>query len=982
MKTTSLPPGLKKIVSRIGSSSRVRLVIFGITLLLVGLAAIAALATPRAFGSQTSAQDTSWPGSPEEKFQRTRIAPEGIPGPLNIEPIDHAGAVPESITANALINNNNGSTGAAQFTQSETTVVAFGNTIVAGFNDSGSFASGSHFTGWSRSTDGGATWTDGGTLPASVEGDAGDPVMARDNTTGRIYFATLGFNTGNMIQVFRSTDDGATWLAPVNGTPGGSDEDKDWITVDNFPGPGQGNVYLVSRNFGSGNGIYLYRSTDQGNTWGPSGGTLIISGMQGAFVTVSPNHSVHAFWYAGTTLQVRKSTDQGLTWGAPVPVASGLVGGVNGDLGLTGLRQGTATFAPFRTNEFPHVAVNPVSGNIYVTYDNDGPGSDKADVFFVQSTDGGATWSAPIRVNDDATTTDQWMPTIVVSPAGDRLGVFYYSRQEDPANNNLFKRYGRIASISGGTITLTPSFAVSDTASLPEFGRDSVVNSTYMGDYDQVVATPNAFHVVWSDNRNDLPGGAPRKDPNVYYNKIGSAPGPCDFRVLIVYADSSAGAPAQLQSQILAEPNVTAVDLFDATAGTPTLAQLQNYNIVVPFSNSPFSDGATLGDRLADYVDGGGIVVQYGFSHYGPAQPYGINGRWVTGNYNPYNYSTNLVLSTPFTLGSFNAEHPLMAGVTTLNSNFQNVVTLAAGSTQVAAASDGNSLVAFRPVSGGHTTVGVTAYVGADSTQSGGWGKVVINAGKWLLRLPATDFDHSGKPDYVLYNGGTRQTAVWYMNNNVFLGGAYGPTLPADWNLIDVADFNSDGNPDYALFNPSTRQTAIWYLSGVTFLGGHFGPTLPSGWTLVATGDFLNNCTPDYVLYNASTRKTAVWYMIDNVFLFGLYGPTLPAGWALAGLADFNQSGALDYLLFNASTRQSAIWYLSGVTFLSAAYGPTIASGYQLRGTADFNRDGKPDYLLYNASTHQTAIWYLNNNTWIGSAYGPTLPPPWNLVLP
>jgi FG-GAP-like repeat len=978
MKTTTLPQSVKEIVTLISSSSRVRLVILGMTLLLAALAVLASLATPRAFASQTSTQNTSWLGSPEGKFQRTRIAPEGIPGPLKLEETNQAGAVPESLTANALINNNNGSTGTSFFTQSETSLVAFGNTIVAGFNDSGSNAGiTNHFTGWSRSTDGGTTWTDGGTLPASAAGDAGDPVLARDSTSGRIYFATLGFTNSNVIQVFRSTDNGATWLAPVNGTPGGSDEDKEWITVDNFPGAGNGNVYLVSRRFGAGPGIYHFRSTDGGATWGPSGGTPIVSGNQGAFVTVSPNHSVHVFWYAGTTLQVRKSTDQGVTWNAPSTVASGLIGGSNGDLGLTGLRQGTATFSLFRTNEFPHAVVNPVSGNIYVTYDNDGPGSDKADVFFVQSTDGGATWSAPMRVNDDATTTDQWMPTIVVSPTGDRLGVFYYSRQEDPANNNLFKRYGRIASISAGTITFTPSFAVSDTASLPEFGRDSVVNSTYMGDYDQVVATPGVFHIVWSDNRSDLPGGAPRKDPNVYYNKIGSPPGPCDFRVLIVYADNS-GPPAQLQSQILAEPNVTAVDLFDATAGTPTLAQLQNYNIVVPFSNSQFSDGATLGDRLADYVDGGGIVVQYGFSHYGPGQPFGINGRWVTGNYNPYNYSTNVV-STPFTLGSFNAGHPLMAGVTTLNSDFQNVVTLAAGSTQAAAASNGNSLVAFRPVSGGHTTVGVTAYVGAASTQSGHWGKVVVNAGNWLLgcgwRLPAVgDFNGDSKPDYVLHNARTRQTAVWFMNNNIFVSGAYGPTLSTGFTLVGVADFNGDGKRDYLLLNPNTRQSAIWYLSGVTFLGGAYGPTLPSGWILMATGDFNGNSKPDYVLYNTSTRQTAVWYMNNAVFVSGAFGPTLPVGWSLVGVADFNGDGKLDYLLFNPSTRQSAIWYLSGVTFLGGAFGPTLPSGWQLVATADFNGNGKPDYVLYNVNTRQTAIWYLNNAVFVNGAFGPTLP--------
>ncbi len=978
MKTTSLPPGSKRIISRITSLSRVRLIILGMTLLLAALAVLAALATPRAFASQDSAQNTSWPGSPEEKFQRTRIAPEGIPGPLNLEEINQASAVPESPTANALINNNNGSTGAAFFTQSETSLVAFGNTIVAGFNDSGSFAGNTnHFTGWSRSTDGGAAWTDGGALPASAAGDAGDPVLARDNTSGRIYFATLGFTNSNVIQVFRSTDNGATWLAPVNGTPGGSTEDKEWITVDNFPGVGQGNVYLIARNFGAGNGIYFTRSTDGGATFGPNGGTFIVSGMQGAFVTVSPDHSVHAYWYDGTSIKVRKSTDQGVTFGGPVTVASGLIGGINGDLGLTGVRQGTATPALFRTNEFPHATVNPVSGNIYVTYDNDGPGSDKADVFFVQSTDGGATWSAPLRVNDDATTTDQWMPTIVVSPAGDRLGVFYYSRQQDTANNNLFRRYGRIASVSGGTITFTPSFAVSDTASLPEFGRDAVVNSTYMGDYDQVYATPDAFHIVWSDNRSDLPGGAPRKDPNVYYNKIGLASGPCDFRVLIVYADT--GLPTQLQSEILAEPNVVAVDLFDATAGTPTLGQLQQYDIVVPYSNLQFQDGVTLGNNLADYVDAGKVVVQYGFSHYGPGQPYGINGRWLSDNYNPYNYSTNLVLSVPFTLGAFNAGHPLMTGVTTLNSDFQNVVTLAAGATQVAAVSNGNSLVAYRPVSGGHTTVGVTAYVGADATQSGHWGRVIVNAGKWLngcgwAVAAVGDFNGNSKPDYVLYKGSTRQTAVWFMNNNIFVSGAYGPTLPAGFTLAGVADFNGDGKRDYLLFNAGTRQSAIWYLSGVTFISGAFGPTLPSGWTLMATGDFNGNSKPDYVLYNASTRQTAVWFMNNAVFVSGAFGPTLSTGWSLVGVADFNGDGKQDYLLFNASTRQSAIWYLSGVTFLGGAFGPTLPNGWTLVATGDFNGNSKPDYVLYNTNTRQTAIWYMNNNVFVSGAYGPTLP--------
>ena len=57
-------------------------------------------------------------------------------------------------------------------------------------------------------------------------------------------------------------------------------------------------------------------------------------------------------------------------------------------------------------------------------------------------------------------------------------------------------------------------------------------------------------------------------------------------------------------------------------------------------------------------------------------------------------------------------------------------------------------------------------------------------AGAVPCGCPNTDFNHDDEPDYVLYNGGTHQTAIWYMNNNVFAGGVYGPTLPGAWNLV------------------------------------------------------------------------------------------------------------------------------------------------------------------------------------------------------
>lgn len=423
--------------------------------------------------------------------------------------------------SDVLVNDNAGGSGTAGFTQSETSVIAYGSNIVIGFNDAGSFPEGGNkFTGFSYSSDGGQTFTDGGTLPTNTIGDAGDPVLARNENTGRIYLCTLGFNLPYTNQMFYSDDDGVTWAPPVNATPGGNDEDKPWITVDNFQGSGNGNVYLLSRRFGgTATGIYFFKSTDDGQTFGPDGGSLIVPGNQGAFISVGPDHTVYAFWWAGSSIKMRTSTDFGETFGDPITVATGLVGGQNGDLGLTGILQGTTTPAFFRTSEFPHAAINPVNGNIYVTYDNRGIGSDKADIFYVMSTDGGLTWSNAVKVNDDNTTTDQWQPTIAVSPDGLHLGIFYYSREEDP-DNNLYKYYGRIADIADSSVSFGPSFAVSDVASFPEFSRDAFINQSYMGDYNQASATADAFHVVWSDNRDDLPGGEPRKDPNIYYKQI------------------------------------------------------------------------------------------------------------------------------------------------------------------------------------------------------------------------------------------------------------------------------------------------------------------------------------------------------------------------------------------------------------------------------------------------------------------------------
>jgi subtilisin-like proprotein convertase family protein len=478
-----------------------------------------------------------------------RFAPprDGEPGAIPGEGEQIQSSASPIVADNVLVNDP--TTDVLRDVQSETTVVlASAGTVVAAFNDSGSFVpfASHHFDGFSRSSDTGTSWTDRGRVGNRAFGSAGDPVLARDTLTGRIYFSTLFF-LGSGINVFRSDNDGVSFGVPTNGMPGfqtvsgGSDFlDKEWITVDNFPGPGRGNVYLVARNFSAAApraGITFTRSTDGGQTFGPTLGLLLApavpTNVQGAFVVVGADHAVYVFWYdqiVPRQLKVRKSTDQGVTFGPPVTVATLLATGTNGDLG----------FGQFRTNSFPQVVAHPTNPDIlYVTVNDNPAGVDRGDVYFLQTTDGGATWSPLVRVNDDVTTRDQWQPSIGVTEDGSHVFIGFYDRRFS-VTNTLIDVFGAVGTVSGTTVTFGPNFRIT-TESFPAVPGGTSVNPAYMGDYDHAVADNDFFYYTWGDNRlpnPNNPAGRPRQ-PDVRFVKIPEAGLPPSS--FVVATDSAIG---------------------------------------------------------------------------------------------------------------------------------------------------------------------------------------------------------------------------------------------------------------------------------------------------------------------------------------------------------------------------------------------------------------------------------------------------------
>ena len=162
------------------------------------------------------------------------------------------GPTGEALGTDVRANNPAGDTGSSR-TQSETSVAVneTTGTLCSGYNDSfHGVTQGQGYTGWSRSTDAGVSWTDRGALGAS---SFGDPAMVWRKSDGNFYFAAL-HSSG--LGVWRSTDDclNFPFLAVIHS---GGGDDKELMVVDNNPAsPFYGRLYVAWTDFNAGGVLY------------------------------------------------------------------------------------------------------------------------------------------------------------------------------------------------------------------------------------------------------------------------------------------------------------------------------------------------------------------------------------------------------------------------------------------------------------------------------------------------------------------------------------------------------------------------------------------------------------------------------------------------------------------------------------------------------------------------------------------------------
>jgi len=362
------------------------------------------------------------------------------------------------------------------------------------FNGASSFSTGGYI-----STNGGLNWG-GADVTVSNYGDPG-PMVDKDNNY-IISFITLAGSMGST----RSTNFGATWSAAYTFPGATTSADKN-LSGTNYAAssPYYGHSYTVYTEFGGSyvNRIVFTKTTTGGVSWTTVSvlSPPVASGHhhQGCDITAGPEGNVYSVWANCLTsgqnstedsLGFAKSTDGGTTWAITK----------NNAFDMNGIRAGS--FGPWgiRVAGFPRVDVDRSGGArngwIYtVAAQKNFAGGDAADIFMWRSSNLGVTWSAPIRVNQDAANGKLQYHAAINVDAGGGVNVVYHDCRNSNNNDSVQTFVNR--SVDGGN-TWT-EILVSDAKFRP--APISGTATGYQGDYIGITSGNNRIIPNWADNR-------------------------------------------------------------------------------------------------------------------------------------------------------------------------------------------------------------------------------------------------------------------------------------------------------------------------------------------------------------------------------------------------------------------------------------------------------------------------------------------------
>ena len=351
-------------------------------------------------------------------------------------------------------------------------------------------------------------------------------------------------------------------------------DDKNWIAVDNntdvdgnanAPRDGKvGTMYICWSFDGTGvvplQQIVVMRSRDGGKTWGgvtpgdnlpfPISQKTLIGGI-GCHVAIGPKGEVYATWYDNqlSALMQAKSSNRGVLWTPAAPIAG--IAGVNEAFAGEAFRNLSIPTSAVDNNGTVYVAVasrnaqgNPLLPNLFALgkaikagtvstkalqgllaqkkannvagkdYKAGGDGlgpMSGSDIILFKSTNGGRSYSKPVRVNQDPVNgdADQFQPWMAVTESG-QINISFFDRRNDPSNYFIDTWLAR--SEDGGR-TFTDRRASARMWD-PAVNAPTSVSGKFIGDYQGLVADDDVAIPFWNDTQlNNLPASDPEHSP-------------------------------------------------------------------------------------------------------------------------------------------------------------------------------------------------------------------------------------------------------------------------------------------------------------------------------------------------------------------------------------------------------------------------------------------------------------------------------------
>lgn len=434
--------------------------------------------------------------------------------------------------------------------------------IISGSNNIG--GNGQQAMFWS--TNSGSTWSQ--TFLPLTTGDAfhSDPTVDWFSN-GTAIATAIGINSaGTQLRMrsYLSTNNGATWT--FDGTFSGSQTNADkqivWVDHSNTS-TFKDNVYACWHN---GAPQFVNRRVGSAGTWGTP---LQISGTEttgtaiGCDVKTNSFGDVFVFWPAtgNRRLLMGKSTNGGVSYATPV-ILTTTFGSF--DVGVPSFNNRRiliyVTGGAYRTGTKNNVyaAWADLSGDTGCTTAANEPGSNaastcKARIWFSRSTNGGTTWSTPVKINNPVNLNDQYNPWLVVDETNGQIAIIYYDTIDDTTRRKTHVYYQ--ASFDDGATWSTPFRVTSAQTDETIAGADS---GNQYGDYNGLSGIAGTFFPSWTDRRS---GGS----EEIWTAAVQESGTPCTPPAAPTGLSATASGANQINLSWSAVPGATEYRIYRAT---------------------------------------------------------------------------------------------------------------------------------------------------------------------------------------------------------------------------------------------------------------------------------------------------------------------------------------------------------------------------------------------------------------------------------